>query len=169
MKVIEKGRNIYAGLSAVGILLTALFIAIQKPAAAVACAAACASSLIFLYRQTRLLYAARLIRDNRILTVPSSIATTVNRVGEKMMEETVVSTFGLLLGNRVYQWGCDGIRGVRLRKVRMDREHIWLTFGVDDEKLRVEMLHGMTDRQSVMEITQKIWHETGVQAEVSGW
>lgn len=80
-----------------------------------------------------------------------------------------MSTFGLLLGNKVYHWGCDGIRGIRLRKVRMDREHIWLTFGVDEERLRVELLHGLTDRQSVMEITQKIWHETRVQAEVNDW
>lgn len=169
MKAIIKRRKIYAVLSAVGILLAALFIAIEKPIALIACAVACASSLIFLYRQNRLLYVARLICDNRILTVPSSMVTIENRVSKKVMEETVISTFGLLLGNKVCRWGCDGVHGISLRKVRLDREHIWLSFGVDDEKLSVELLHGMTDRQSVMEITQKIWRETGVQAEVSDW
>ncbi len=169
MKAIKKVWNIYAVLSAISILLTVLFVSIQKSLPAIVCAAAGISSLILLYRQNSLLYAAGLICDNSILIVPSSIVTKENCASEKMMEKTVVSTFGLLLGDRVYQWGCEGIRGIRLQNVRMDREHIYLTFGVDDNKLSVELLHGMTDRQSVVEITHKIWHETGVHAEVSGW
>jgi len=169
VKAIKKGRNVYSMFSAVGIFLTVLLIAIQKTEAAIACGAAGVVALIFLYRLSRLLYVARLICDNQILAVPSSIVTTENRSGEKMMEETVVSTFGLLLGNKVYKWGCNGIHGSRLRKVQMDREHIWLTFGSYGEQLRVELLHGMTDEQSVMEITQKIWYETGILVEVNDW
>ena len=54
--------------------------------------------------------------------------------------------------------------GVRLREVQIDKEHICLSFGADGEMLRVELLHGLTDRQNVMEITEKIWHEIGVRA-----
>lgn len=169
MKAIKKVWNIYAVLSAISILLTVLFVSIQKSLPAIVCAAAGISSLILLYRQNSLLYAAGLICDNSILIVPSSIVTKENCASEKMMEKTVVSTFGLLLGDRVYQWGCEGIRGIRLQNVRMDREHIYLTFGVDDNKLSVELLHGMTDRQSVVEFKQKIWYETGVQTEVNDW
>lgn len=169
MKAIKKAWNIYALLFAVCILLTVLFVAIQKPVAAITCTAGSTSSLILLYRQNSLLYAARLICDNRIFTVPSFVVIKENRVSEKMVEKAVVSTFGLLLGDRVYQWGCEGIRGIRLQNVRMDREHICLTFGVDDKKLSVEMAHDMTDRQSVMEFKQKIWYETGVQTEVNDW
>ena len=42
--------------------------------------------------------------------------------------------------------------GVRLREVQIDKEHICLSFGADGEMLRVELLHGLADRQSAMEI-----------------
>ncbi len=169
MNTIRKGWSIYAIISVVCVLSTVMFASMQEIEASISCAAICTTSLILFYRQNRLLYAARLICDNRILTVPSSIAKTENRLSKKTMEETVVSTFGLLLGNKVYQWGCDGICGIRLHEVWLDREHICLTFGVDGNKLHVELMHGMTDSQSILEITQKLWHETGVQAKVSGW
>mgnify|MGYP000897930391 CR=1 FL=1 len=169
MKAIKKVWNIYAVLSAISILLTVLFVSIQKSLPAIVCAASGAMSIFLLYRQNSLLNSVCLICDNRILTVPSSIITKDNCTSEKIMEKTVLSTFGLLLGNKVYQWGCEGIRGIRLQNVRMDREHIYLTFGVDDKKISVELLHGMADRQSVMEFKQRIWYETGVQTEVNDW
>ncbi len=169
MKSIKNRRNIYAALSAAVILLTVLLLITQKTEAAITCGGLTAVALIMLYRQSRLLGAAMVIYDSRILTVPSSVVISENRPNQTQAEETVVSTFGLLLGNEVYQWGCEGVYGVRLREVRIDKEHICLSFGADGEMLRVKLLHGLTDRQSVMEITQKIWHETRVQAEISGW
>lgn len=169
MKSIKNRRNIYAALSAAVILLTVLLLITQKTEAAITCGGLTAVALIMLYRQSRLLGAAMVIYDSRILTVPSSVVISENRSNQTQAEETVVSTFGLLLGNEVYQWGCEGVYGVRLREVRIDKEHICLSFGADGEMLRVKLLHGLTDRQSVMEITQKIWHETRVQAEISDW
>ena len=167
VKTIKKRRKIHAVFFATGMLLTVLFAAVQKTEAAIACAVACVVSLIFLYRQNRLLYLARLISDNRILTVPSSIV--ISEGCDKTKEETVVSTFGMLLENKVYRWGCDGMYGIRLREIKIDKEYIRLTFGTDHKKQCVELLHGMRDRQRVIEITQKLWHETGVQAKVSNW
>jgi len=169
VKSIKNRRNIYAALSAAVILLTVLLLITQKTEAAITCGGLTAVALIMLYRQSRLLGAAMVIYDSRILTVPSSVVISENRSNQTQAEETVVSTFGLLLGNEVYQWGCEGVYGVRLREVRIDKEHICLSFGADGEMLRVKLLHGLTDRQSVMEITQKIWHETRVQAEISDW
>lgn len=169
MKSIKNRRNIYAALSAAIILLTVLLLITQKTEAAITCGGLTAVALIMLYRQSRLLGAAMVIYDSRILTVPSSVVISENRSNQTQAEETVVSTFGLLLGNEVYQWGCEGVYGVRLREVRIDKEHICLSFGADGEMLRVKLLHGLTDRQSVMEITQKIWHETRVQADISDW
>jgi hypothetical protein len=167
VEAIRKERNITAVISAVCIILTGLFIALHIKEAVIVCSVVCALPLIHLYRQWRLLSAAKLICDNPILTVPSSIITEKNRVSVRMTEDTVVSTFGLLLGSKVYKWGCDGISGTRLQRVRLDRNHIWLTFGVDNEVLCIKLLHGITDKARVMEITQKLWRETGVQAEVS--
>lgn len=169
MKAIKDRRNIYAALSAAVILLTVLLLVTEKMEAAIACGGLTAVALFLLYRQSRLLSAAMLIYDSRILTVPSSVVTSENRPNQKQAEETIVSTFGLLLGNKVYRWGCEGVYGVRLREVQIDKAHIYLSFGADGEMLRVRLLHDLTDRLSVMEIARKIWHETGVRAEISGW
>jgi hypothetical protein len=109
------------------------------------------------------------ICDSRILTVASFVVTSENLPNQTRAEETIVSTFGLLLGNKVYQWGCEGVYGVQLRKVQIDKAHICLSFGADGEMLCARLLHGLTNRQSVMEIAQKIWHETGVQASIVGY
>ncbi len=150
-------------------LLTMLLLITQKTETAIICGGLTAAALILLYRQSRLLVAAIVIYDSRILTVPLSVVTSENQPEQKQAEETIVSTFGLLLGNKVYRWGCDGVYGVRLRDVQIDKEHICLTFGADGEMLRVELLHGLSEIQSAMEIAQKIWHETGVRAEISDW
>lgn len=169
MKKIKNRRNLYAALSVTVMLLTVLLLITQKTEAAIICGGLTAVALFLLYRQSRLLRAAIVIYDSRILTVPSSIVTLENQPEQKQAEETIVSTFGLLLGNKVYQWGCEGVYGVRLREVQIDKEHICLSFGADGEMLRVRLLHGLTDGQSVTEIAQKIWHETGVRAEISDW
>lgn len=169
MKVIKRRRSIYAVFSSVAVFLTVMFIAIEKPAAAIALAAVSALSLIIFSRESRMLYCARLICDNRILTLPSAVVTIEKCAGERMRENTVVSTFGMMVGTKVFKWGCDGIHGVRLQNVRMDREHIRLTFGVNDKKQSAVLLHGMTDRESVQEIARKIFRETGVKPEVSDW
>lgn len=149
--------------------MTVLFIALHARSAAIVCGAVSVVAMILLYRQSRLLSAARLICDNRILTIPSSMATSETSPSTKRMEETVVSTFGMLLGNKLYRWGCEGMHGTRLQDIRIDREQIRVTFGKDDESLRLELLHGMTKKEEVLMIAQKLRYETGVQAEVCDW
>lgn len=166
MKAIKYRRNLYAALSLAVMLLTVLLILTQKIEAAIACGGLTAAALILMYRQGRLLDAAMVIYDSRILTVPFSVVTYVNRPNQIQAEEIIVSTFGLLLGNKAYRWGCEGVNGVRLREVLIDKSHICLSFGADGEMLHVRLLHGLADRQSVIETAQKIWHETGVRAEI---
>lgn len=149
--------------------MTVLFIALHARSAAIVCGAVSVVAMILLYRQSRLLSAARLICDNRILTIPSSMATSETSPSTKRMEETVVSTFGMLLGNKLYRWGCEGMYGTRLKNIRIDREHIRVTFGNEDESLRLELLHGMTKKEEVLTIAQKLRYETGVQAEIYDW
>jgi hypothetical protein len=35
--------------------------------------------------------------------------------------------------------------------------------------MRLELLHDMTQKQKVLEAAQKLLHETGVTADISGW
>lgn len=166
VKAIKGRRNLYAVLSVTVLLLAVLFLVIHQVEMAIACGGLTAAALFLLYRQSRLLNMAMVICDSRILTVPSSVVTSQDRSTKTLAEETVVSTFGLLLGSKIYPWGCEGVNGIRLREVQIDKEHISLCFGADGEMLRVRLLHGLTDSQSVQEIAQKIWHETGVRAEI---
>lgn len=131
--------------------------------------AASITLLMLLVRQSRLLYDAALIWGNRILTVPAAVITTAGSKEEREIEETVVSTFGILMGSRIYKWGCDGVGGVRLSAIEIDRVIIYLTFGNDVESTRVEVLHGLLDEQAMMDVKERLWRETGVTARISGW
>ena len=42
-------------------------------------------------------------------------------------------------------------------------------FGDAAQTMRVELLHGMVEQQTILDAAQKLWHETGVKASISGW
>ena len=88
MKAIKDRRNVYAAFSVAVMLLTVLLIITQKTEAAITCVGLTAAALILLYRQSRLLVAAMVIYDSRILTVPSSVVTSENQPEQKQAEET---------------------------------------------------------------------------------
>jgi hypothetical protein len=35
--------------------------------------------------------------------------------------------------------------------------------------MRIELLHGITERKAVLGVKEKFWHETGVTVLVTGW
>jgi len=169
MKLIRKRRNGYALLFSASIFLTVLLGATFMSEAVFVFGAISAISLMLLVRQSRLLYDATLIWDNRILAVPSALIFMPGCEMKKDTEETVVSTFGILIGSKIYRWGLDGVHGVRLRSAHIDQERMCLTFGDAAQTMRVELLHGMTKKQTVLEAAQKMLHETGVTVEITGW
>jgi hypothetical protein len=169
MKDIRKRRNCYAVFFLIGIFLTAWFAIKLMTETALVFGAASIALLMLLIRQSRLLYDAGLIWDNRILAVPSAVILLSGGRKKRDTEETIVSTFGILIGSKIYKWGCDGVRGVRLKAIEIDRERIHMTFGNGSQTMQVELLHGMADKQEVMDVKQKLWLETGVSATISGW
>lgn len=129
------------------------------------------SIVLFIYviKQSRLLYDAKLIFDNCIFKVPSAIASTSNNEVKLAVEEIVVSTFGLIIGNKLYKWGYHGAYGVKLKAIEIDRERVYLIFGDTSKTMRVELLHGITIKQEVLDIKQKFWRETGIDTVLNGW
>jgi hypothetical protein len=168
MKSIRKRRNCYAIFFTVSICLT-VWLGAESMAAAFVFGIISVAFLIFLVRQSRLLCDAALIWDNRILAVPTAFVSTASGKGKHDAEQTVVSTFGILIGSKIYQWGCHGVHGVRLNAIEIDRERMYLTFGDVAQTMRVELLHGIAEQQTVLEVAQKLWKETGVTASISGW
>ena len=169
MKSIRKRRNGYALLFSASICLAVWLGATFMLEAVFAFGAISLIFLLLSVRQSRLLYDATLIWDNRILAVPSALISMPGRQMKKDTEETVVSTFGILIGSEIYRWGLDGVHGVRLGTVQIDKERMYLIFGDKDQTMRVDLLHGMTQKQAVLDAAQKLWHETGVRADISDW
>jgi hypothetical protein len=169
MKLIRKRRNGYALLFAASICLAVWLGATFMLEVVFAFGAISLISLLLLVRQSRLLYDATLIWDNRILAVPSALISMPGRQMKKDTEETVVSTFGILIGSEIYRWGLDGVHGVRLHTAHIDQERMYLTFGDAAQTMRVELLHGMTQKQAVLDAAQKLLRETGVTADITGW
>lgn len=169
MKLICKRRNNYSLFFAVSVCLV-VWLGVELIVEVVYVFGALSIiSLILLVRQSRLLYDAGLIWDNRILAVPSAFISTAGSKEKNDAEETLVSTFGILIGSKIYKWGMDGVRGVRLKAIKIDRMQIYLTFGNVAETMQVELLHGMGNKQVVLEVKQKLWRETGVEAMIIGW
>ncbi|NLW00847.1 MAG: hypothetical protein GX041_06565 [Clostridiales bacterium] len=169
MKLIRKRRNEYALLFAASICLAVwLGMAFMLEAVFVFGAISLISFLL-LMRENRRLYEAKLIYDNRIIAVPSALISIPGGKVKKDTEETIVSTFGILIGSEIYRWGLDGIHGVRLHTAHIDQEWMYLTFGDAVQTIQIELLHGMTQKQTVLNSAQKLLHETGVRAEIIGW
>lgn len=169
MKLIRKRHNEYVLLFTASICLAVWLGATFMLEAVFAFGAISLIFLLLLVRESRRLYDATLIWDNRILAVPSALISTEGSLRKADTVETVVSTFGMLIGSRIYRWGLDGVHGVRLSAVQIDKERMYLTFGDKDQTMRVELLHGMTQKQAVLDAAQKLLRETGVTAVVNGW
>jgi len=169
VKVIRKQRNFYALFFAFSTFPAVWLGAIAKTEAAIAIGTVSVAFLILLIKKNRLLYDATLIWDNRILAVSSALISTTGGTGQSHTEETVVSTFGILIGTKIYRWGLDGVHGVRLSYIEIDRQRMILIFGDATRSMRIELLHDITDQTEILEAKQKFWHETGVSASINGW
>ena len=169
MQAIRKQRNVYAVFFVLCALLTPCFVVERMWETVFILSMAGAVALILLIHQSRMVYNARLICGNSILTVSTAVLSDLEGVEEKTVDETVVSTFGVLVGNKVYKWGCDGLNGSRLKNIEMDRERISLTFGSETQTLKLELLHGLDKVEKVLQVKQNLLRETGVEAVVSSW
>jgi hypothetical protein len=169
VKVIRKQRNFYALFFALSSFPAVWLGVIAKTEAAITIGIVSVAFLILLIRKSRLLYDATLIWDNRILAVSSALISTTGGTGQSHTEETVVSTFGILIGTKIYRWGLDGVHGVRLSNIEIDRQRMILIFGDATRSMRIELLHDITERKAVLGVKEKFWHETGVTVLVTGW
>lgn len=169
LQSLRRQRNFYALFFVFAIISTIGIAIVLKPEAAIALGVVSVTALILLVRKSRLLYDATLMWDNRILAVPSVLISTTEAKEQNHVEEAVVSAFGILIGTKIYRWGLDGVHGVRLNDIRIDRQRVLLTFGDTAQTTRIELLHGITERKAVLGVKEKFWYETGVAANINGW
>lgn len=169
MEAIRKWHKIYIMLLIISVFSTVLFFRNSMLEMAIVFGCANIVLLILLIKQNQLLKDAELIWDNCILAVPSAVISTENGKEGSVAEQTVVSVFGILMGNKIYKWGSDGVHGVRLSAVVIEKAHIRLIFDDATKTMVVRLLHGMVDEQEVFVVKERLWRETGVTAKVNGW
>ena len=102
MTLIRKRRNGYALLFAAGICLVVWLGMTFMLEALFAFGAISLIFLLLLVRESRRFYDATLIWDNLIIAVPSALISIPSRQIKKDVEETVVSTFGIFMGSKIY-------------------------------------------------------------------
>ena len=169
IKEIRKGLRIYTLLLIVTLGLTAAFALGRKLVPVLFFGVVAVAIFFFLIGWRRRLFEVTLIWDNRILTVPSAVIYSPKNGEGKEVGGTVVSTFGLLIGDKIHKWGSEGIYGVRLAAIKIDRQRLSFTFGEENYTRRVELFHGIDDGEKIREVKNHLWRETGVTALVCGW
>ncbi|KAF5059036.1 hypothetical protein DSECCO2_340240 [anaerobic digester metagenome] len=112
---------------------------------------------------------ARRITSNAIWTFPSSYLKTASGKMQRTHGDTVISNIGLLVGSKVYPWDTEGSGKDYLKRIRIDQQHLQLTFGKKGTASSIEIVHGIKDSQQILKLKDELWQETGVCATISGW
>lgn len=169
MEIIQHRRNIYFILFLFSICLLVFSYSFHLLAITFILGLISLLFFILLLRASIFLNNARLIQENLILRAPPPPSPSPACSRKNNQGDTLVSTFGILRGRKIYRWGLDGIHGIRLQSVHIDRERMYLTFGDEVQSKTIEILHGLSQKQTVAEVARKLLYETGVRAEISGW
>lgn len=117
---------------------------------------------VYLYQQLQRLKAAKLIQDNVVLTIPAARVLSSEDIpgfpagAEK--KPVIVSIFGVLAGDRVYKFNCDGIR---LLSMKIDEEFIFFTYGTREKQLHLKLTHGLSREEDLQKITAIFRYDTG--------
>jgi hypothetical protein len=125
---------------------------------------------VYFYRWLQKVKSAELITENVLLSIP---AGKVWRSDDKAaffksnkVEPVILSGFGVLAGENVYKFNCDGIR---LLSMKIDPETIFLTYGTPKKQDHIMLRHGLIKKEDIQDIADKIHYETGIVPEVQDW
>lgn len=120
-------------------------------------------------KELRNLKKARLISENRIVSIPTAA------IGEKggggagyNRTETVcaiVSNFGVLLGSRVYEFNQGG---AQLKGVEVGTDHIALTYGTESRAVNIRLFGETFSEEEQEKIAERFRYETGITPERIG-
>lgn len=117
----------------------------------------------YFYHQLQRLKMAGLIAENAVLSITAGTVLScedgANFPESNKTVAVIVSTFGVIAGNKVYKFNCEGIR---LLAMKMDREFIYFTYGTQDKQRHLKLLHGLSQQDDIEAIAEKFRYETGI-------
>lgn len=122
---------------------------------------------MYFYRQLQRLKTAKLIEENVVLRISAGKVLSSEDVsnfpkGDKVVP-VFVSVFGVLAGNKIYKFNCDGIR---LFSMKMDEQFIFFTYGTQVKQHHLKVLHGLSREDDFQMIAETFRYETGVVCDV---
>jgi len=87
---------------------------------------------------------------------------------EKLREKLMIyiSTFGVLLGSKIINWGGDSKK--RLKAVEIGRDYISIGYGTKENNQNVRLLYARPGEDELTEIIEKFRYETNVVPSVAG-
>lgn len=111
---------------------------------------------------------AELITQNAIICIPAGKVSggegDIPLSKSDQAKLVIVSGFGVLAGEKIYKFNCDGIR---LFSMEIDYQFISLSFGTREKQRRLKIRHGLSEKEELLAIAEKIHYETGVSPEVN--
>lgn len=122
--------------------------------------------LLKLNRRIRL---ARVLHENALLRSKGARIITHTGRTSSLDEEVIVSASGLMIGKKLFIWDLDGVRDVRLKHVRINRNHLKLTLRKKGEFTSIELIHGIQNEKDLSDLRFTLWNETGVQPVFTIW
>lgn len=160
MKEIRRSLSLYALLFFLSIFLSFLLSRLSWQGLLRVFSLASAIFFCLLVRQYYKLRRTQLIYDNPIVHLPLALLFEADKEEGLALEEVLLSTFGLVVGGRIYFWG---LKGSRLISAFIDSKTLAFTFGRAGELRSIEILHNLKD-ENLKTLVDKLYHETGVRA-----
>jgi len=131
------------------------------------------SALLYYIPAYKNLELARIIVDNTIIRNQLVILrgqTELDREEAEKLRETFeiyVSTFGILLGDKIIHWG--GSSGKKLKTVEIGQDYISIDCGTKVNNQNVRLLYSRPDDDTLADIIEKFRYETGVIPVIAGY
>ena len=162
MQQIKIKAILLGAIFAAGIVACCFLFIIQSYIWALVPAVLALLAAAFLYQLLQRLKAAKLIEENVVINILAGRVISNGDISQSQKgagkENVIVSIFGVLAGDRVYKFNCDGIR---LLSMKIDEEFIFFTYGTREKQLHLKLTHGLTREEDLQKITEIFRYNTG--------
>jgi len=123
------------------------------------------ATALYLFTRKKLVL-TEIIIDNTIIHIQPAVilgASDEDKAeAEKLCEKfgVRISTFGILLGNKIIKWGVGN--DDQLKAAEIGKDYISIDYGTIVEVQNIRLLYSRPDGDELADIVKKFQHETGI-------
>jgi len=124
----------------------------------------------FFYSTHKKMNVMAIIVDNTIIHIKPAVIsgqTVEAKEEEEKLRENFgvrISTFGILLGNKIIKWGGGD---ERLKAAEIGKDYISIDYGTRENTQNIRLLYSRPGEDELAEIIEKFRHETGIVPEIA--